>query len=334
MQTLMSQLRQLRRTLAKKGARGLLRWRLRDRDEAERLAAERRLRGAEQYHSLRQCDVAVVSFGKSGRTWLRVMLSEALRLRFGLPDGLMLAFDNFHRLDPRVPRVFFTHDNYIKDFTGAPESKAPFYDKPVVLLVRDPRDVSVSNYFQWKFRMKPGKKKINDYPPAGSDIGVAEYLLSEHGGSLADVIDFLNRWAAELPRIRRLHLLRYEDLRRDPESQLRALLEFIGAPADEQVLGDAVAHASYDNMKAREQRSGGLLGRLLGGRLRPRDRDNPDSYKVRRAKVGGYRDYCTDAEVAQIDALVAARLAPYFGYAPSPPRAAAVRDGGAGAGAR
>jgi alcohol sulfotransferase len=331
MQTLISQLRQLRRALAKKGARRLLRWQLRDRDEAERLSAERVLRGEEQYHSLRQCDVAVVSFGKSGRTWLRVMLSEALRLRFGLPAGPMLGFDNFHRLDPRVPRVFFTHDNYIKDFTAAPASKAPFYDKPVVLLVRDPRDVSVSNYFQWRFRMKPDKKKINRYPPAGADIGVADYLLSDYGGSLADVIGFLNTWAAELPRIQRLHLLRYEDLRRDPESQLRALLEFMGVPADEQVISDAVGHASYENMKAREQRSGSGLGRLLGGRLRPRDRANPDSYKVRRAKVGGYRDYCSDAEVAQIDALVAARLDPRFGYGPPAPHAAAPESAGAGA---
>lgn len=333
MQTLMSQFRQLQRTLARKGARRLLHWRLRHRDEAERLAAERRLRGEEQHRRLRQCDVAVVSFGKSGRTWLRVMLSQALRLRFGLRDGLVLGIDNFHRLDPRVPRVFFTHDNYIKDFTGAPESKAPFYDKPVVLLVRDPRDVSVSNYFQWRFRMKPDKKKINRYPPAGSDIGVADYLLSDYGGSLADVIGFLNTWAAELPHIQRLHVLRYEDLRRDPESQLRALLEFIGVPADEQVVGDAVAYASYDNMKAREQRSAGGFGWLLGGRLRPRDRDNPDSYKVRRAKVGGYRDYCTDAEVARIDALVAERLDPRFGYG-SPVSRAPLEPEGAGPGAR
>ena len=328
MQTLISQFRQLRRVLAKKGARRLLRWRLRDRDEAERLVAERILRGEEQYHSLRRCDVAVVSFGKSGRTWLRVMLSEALRLRFGLPDGLMLGVDNFHRINPAVPKIFFTHDNYIKDYTGAPESKAPFYDKPVVLLVRDPRDVSVSNYFQWRFRMKPDKKKINQYPPAGADIAVADYLLSDYGGSLADIIGFLNTWAAELSRVQRLHLLRYEDLRRDPENQLRALLEFMGVPADEQVVGDAVAHASYENMKAREQRSGGGLGRWLGGRLRPRDRDNPDSYKVRRGKVGGYRDYCNAAEVARIDALVAERLDPCFGYGPPALRTAAAESAG------
>ena len=54
--------------------------------------------------------------------------------------------------------------------------------------------------------------------------------------------------------------------------------------------------------------------RFAGGRMMPRDKDNPDSYKVRRAKVGGYRDYFTDEEVAAIDARVAAELDPLFRY--------------------
>jgi hypothetical protein len=54
--------------------------------------------------------------------------------------------------------------------------------------------------------------------------------------------------------------------------------------------------------------------RLAGGRMMPRDKDNPDSYKVRRAKVGGYRDYFTDEEVAAIDARLADTLDPLFNY--------------------
>lgn len=316
MSVVLQSARQLFRTLAKKGSRRLLHWRLRGLDETARLLEERKLRGAEQHATLRRCDIAVVSFGKSGRTWLRVMLSQVFRLRHGLPEGLVLGFDNFHNLDAQIPKIFFTHDNYIKDFTGRPDSKAPFYDKPTVLMVRDPRDVSVSNYFQWKFRMKPDKKKINRYPPADSDIGVFDYLMSDYGGSLGDVLGFMNTWAAELPRVKRLHILRYEDLRRDPENQLRALLDFMGIAADVQVIGEAVAYASYEKMKARESQGGTRLGplRLTGGRLAARDRDNPDSYKVRRAKVGGYRDYCTDAEIARIDARIASELAPVFGY--------------------
>jgi len=46
----------------------------------------------------------------------------------------------------------------------------------------------------------------------------------------------------------------------------------------------------------------------------PRDKDNPNSYKVRRAKVGGYRDYFSDEEVSAIDQQLADKLDPLFGY--------------------
>ena len=45
---------------------------------------ERRLRGREELRRLGLADVVIVSFGKSGRTWLRVLLSRFFQLRFGL----------------------------------------------------------------------------------------------------------------------------------------------------------------------------------------------------------------------------------------------------------
>jgi hypothetical protein len=48
--------------------------------------------------------------------------------------------------------------------------------------------------------------------------------------------------------------------------------------------------------------------------MMPRDKDNPDSFKVRKGKVGGYRDYFTDEEVAAIDRRLAETLASLFNY--------------------
>ena len=50
-----------------------------------------------------------------------------------------------------------------------------------------------------------------------------------------------------------------------------------------------------------------------GARVKPGDKDNPQSFKVRKAKVGGYRDYFTDAQCQQLDTMVA-KLDPIFGY--------------------
>ena len=64
-------------------------------------------------------------------------------------------------------------------------------------------------------------------------------------------------------------------------------------------------------MKGLEQKR---VFRGHGQRLVPGNRDNPDSFKVRRAKVGGYRDYFDDAQLVIIDDMMRQRKAPLFGY--------------------
>jgi alcohol sulfotransferase len=303
--------RQALQTLRKKMSRKILHWRMRGHSEAEILVEERKLRGVEQFDKLQHADIVVVSFGKSGRTWLRVMISHLFRVMYGLPENAILGFDNFHNLNRAVPRIFFTHDNYIKDFTGDFDTKQPFYNKRVVLLARDPRDVAVSQFFQWKFRIKPSKVAINNYPPRGSDISLFDFVTGDNGGGMQAVVDYLNLWAREAEHVQHFYLLRYEDLRARPHEELRKLLDFMHVGASDAHVDAAVDYSSYENMKKMESKQ---QFRLAGGRMMPRDKDNPDSYKVRRAKVGGYRDYFTDDEVAAIDAQLADTLDPLFNY--------------------
>lgn len=304
-------LRQAWQTASKKLSRRILHWRMRDRSEAEILKAERKLRGVEQFDKLQKADVVVVSFGKSGRTWLRVMISHLFRVKHGLPENAILGFDNFHNMNRAVPKIFFTHDNYIKDFTGDYESKRPFYGKRVVLLARDPRDVAVSQFFQWKFRVKPSKIAINNYPPRGTEISLFDFITGDNGGSMLAISQFLNLWSREADKVEQFHLLRYEDLRSEPHLELRKLLNFMRVDASDDEVNAAVEYSSYENMKKMESKQ---QFRLSGGRMVPRDKDNPDSYKVRRAKVGGYRDYFSDEEVEAIDRLLADSLDPMFSY--------------------
>src|SRR5262245_6616473 len=92
------------------------------------------------------------------------MLSRYYQLRCFLPPDSMIIHDNLHLLNAQVPIFSFTHDNYVGDYTGNRSSKADYYDRPVILMIRDPRDTAVSQYFQWKHRMKLRKKVINSYP--------------------------------------------------------------------------------------------------------------------------------------------------------------------------
>ena len=72
-----------------------------------RLSMERWLRGREEFGQLRDADVAVVSFGKAGRTWVRVMVSRFLHQRYGLSDYQLLIFDNLHKIGhPLAPETW------------------------------------------------------------------------------------------------------------------------------------------------------------------------------------------------------------------------------------
>jgi hypothetical protein len=283
----------------------------------KKIPLERRLRGREENRKLGLADAVIVSFGKSGRTWLRVMLSRFYQVKHGLAQHHLIGFDNLHAKNRAIPRIFFTHDNYLKDFTGHAEDKSDYYDKKVVLMVRNPADVAVSQYFQWKYRMRPGKKLINDYPDA--DVSLYDFVMRPNAG-LPKVIEFMNGWARELPRLKHLLVVRYEDMRADPEGALRRIVEFIGTPGTSAEIAEAVNFASIENMRALEQKR---VFWLSGGRMLAKDRNNLNTYKVRRAKVGGYREDFSEEQTRRIEEMVAHGLDPVFGYAAAPAEAAA-----------
>ena len=277
---------------------------------AYRRTLDRWLRGREELRKLRAADFVFASWAKSGRTWVRVMLSRFYQVHRGLPESSFLEFDNLQRRDASVPSIFFTHDNYLRDYTGDFTTKQAYADARVLLLARDPRDVAVSQFFQWKHRMRGWKRYLNDYPDARDDLSLYEFVLEREAG-LPRVVEFLNGWARELPKLRAVHVTRYEDLRRDPASGLGAMLAFLGTPGSETEIAEAVRYAAFDHMRQLEE---GQAFRRQGRRLVAGERGNPDSYKVRRAKVGGWRDYFDEAQCRAIDAYVRERLDPLYGY--------------------
>ena len=278
--------------------------------EERQIAIERRHRGREQLGKLRKADCAIVSHGKSGRTWLRVMLSRIYQQRHGLAEGSLISFDDFHRKNAAIPKLFFTHDNYLRNYTGSTSAVADYGGRRVLMLVRHPADVTVSQFFQWKHRMRVEKKGLLGYPDHGEEIDLFEFMMRPEWG-VARVIEFMNFWARDFEQLNPFEMTRYEDLRSDPENELGRVMRFLGTPATVEEIREAVEYGSIENMRKMEQQS---ANSMASRRMKPGDVNNPDSYKVRRAKVGGYRDYFDDDQVAEIDALVDQTLAPLFGY--------------------
>ncbi len=278
--------------------------------EEQAHSLERWRRGREEFWKYNHCDYVFASYGKSGRTWVRVMISRYYQLEYGLRDNILMGFDNYQRLNRNIPKIFFTHDNYLRTYTGNLDSKQDFYRKKTILLVRDPRDVAVSQFFQWKFRMRPQKKSMNNYPEHDAHISVYDFV-QHPGKGLNHIIDFMNAWGRELDEIDNLLVVRYEDLRGDAKVEMARVIEFLGIIPRDDYLSDMVEFASVENLRKKEREN--YFWRS-GSRVQAKDVNDPNTYKVRKAKVGGYRDYFDDNQVAELGAMVDARLLPVFGY--------------------
>ncbi len=256
----------------------------------------------------RHADVLIISYPKCGRTWLTMLISRALSSHYGVSDVDYLASDVLGGNVPGAPHIRISHDDnpHWKTPARLSRSKRRYRDKKVVLLVRDPRDVVVSMYFERSRRER-------------AYSGTLQEFLKETKGSLDTILAYYNIWAAERARPRGFCMVRYEDLQADTAGELKRLLHFAGIEnISEAHIQDAVKFASFESMRAME--SSGAAGT---GRLRPGDPKDVESFKTRRGKVGGHVDYLSADETAWVDGKVRETLDPFYGYAePAAPGAA------------
>jgi hypothetical protein len=102
--------------------------------------------------------------------------------------------------------------------------------------------------------------------------------------------------------MRTIRCVQYEDIHRDTVGVLRSILEFLDVEAEDRALVEVSRDRSFDKMRTSEAK--GDLAERYGKILRPSDVNDPESFKVRKGKIGGYRDYLSDDDVAYCDDLL------------------------------
>ncbi len=257
-------------------------------------------------------DALVVSIPKSGRTWVRTFLCAYFCEKLGQP----------FTLEPKqyegVPRVIYTHDLFEQ------RTKADRWDKlrgkylipqgerdrlPVILLARDPRDAFVSLFIQLTRRTKETPDELKQKS--------ASELLRDPAFGIESMVEVMNSWLAEWSGRADFLLLRYETLHESPEPGFRKLLRLLGEnPVHEGAFAHALAFSDFGHMQKLEN-AGAFDSKIL----RAGDTQDPESFKVRRGKIGGFEDYLSPNDQEYATAALGT-LDPRFGYikfAPSDP---------------
>ncbi len=244
-------------------------------------------------------DVFLLSFPKAGRTWLRLMLAKALAVHFNVHDENLIDLQRLAGQNPAIPRIKPKHDDnpHLKTPGELVTSKTEYRHRKVILLVRDIRDLAVSTYFQMTKREKRFRGEIGQF-------------LRCRRGSVGTMIGFYNIWAENRHVPEGFMLIRYEDLHADSVGQLRRVLTFLGIQdVTDATVEEAIEFASFENMRKME-----LADAVGSDRLRPTDKGDPDSYKTRRGKVGGYVDYLSEPDIAMLTRRLQEELSPFYGY--------------------
>lgn len=233
--------------------------------------------------------VYIISYPKSGRTWLRTLLGKALCDYYKIDEKFLLETQLLSRQAKVLPTIF-SHDMRGSELWNELDTnKSRYHSKKIVFLVRQPHDVIVSFYFHTKNRTQKFKGSIS------------EFIRDEKRG-IKKLLNFNKIWYENQHNVQDFLLIRYEDLHKDTASCLSNLLKFIAAEdVPLSSIENAVEFCKFENMKKKE-----ALNQFKDRRLSPKDSQDENSYKVRKGKVGGYVDHLSKEDIEYIDSNMAA----------------------------
>ena len=236
-------------------------------------------------------DVFIVSYPKSGNTWTRFLIANLLHpkelVNFGNIDRLIpeLAGLTKRQLErvPR-PRIMKSHEYFDARF------------RKVIYIVRDPRDVVVSQFHFFRKR-----RRIAD------DYSIEQFVSRFVAGATSDYgswSDNVASWLATRQNSPSFLLLRYEDMLARTGEELTRVASFLGVRATPDLLAQAVERCSADQMRKLEGTNATAMV------VKDMRQDIPF---VRAAKSGGWRTELPEPAIAELEARWG-HLMTYLGY--------------------
>jgi hypothetical protein len=239
-------------------------------------------------------DVCYCSFPKSGSTWLANILylilhngeaAEEQTLRSCL--HWMESAWTYPRSREEVdglpsPRIFKSHMPYAMALGGGPGQSACKY----IYIARNPKDVCVSY-----FHFESGKAWSGHYHgPWEHWLGIFMAGKVQRGNWFDHVLSWWEHREAD-----NLLFLKYEDLKRDFDGQLRAILSYLGRTLTDEVIQKIKAATRFSRMKEAP----------FSNHKEVADFEN----FFRKGEVGSWKDQFTVAQSEAFDRLYRERMA-------------------------
>ncbi|MCW5314788.1 hypothetical protein GTQ43_13530 [Nostoc sp. KVJ3] len=219
--------------------------------------------------------IFLVSYPKSGNTWVRFLIGNYL-------TEDKCDFTNYRQILPSIydGRDLIENSKTRPLYITSHASYTPIYKK-VIYVVRHGMDVAVSYYyFCLKFRTIPQKTKFHDF------ILLFNYGFTDHfNASIGTWSNHVHGWLDNASS--NFLLISYEDLKNNPIQQLEKMLIFSGIKPNHEAVKTAVLASSFEKMQNLELKQYSDVPELINS--------DPSMNFVRKGQIGESQD-CFNAE--------------------------------------
>lgn len=252
-----------------------------------------------KYTSSADFEAFIISYPKSGRTWLQKLLIEAMHLSEGKSSDIADISELHEQCD--FPKTLSTHagsswEEIVKNETEIQKDDFAQYEHAkIIYLYRDPRDVLVSQYYHIIHR--------SGYPKFDKD----SLILNPNVG-LKKIIHFMNKWAKFSTQHQNVLALGYYQLKSETQDYLKQIFDFLEIDMDDSHIDLAIQQSSLSRMQAAE----GSKAKNPWSNTDPNK--SPNSFHSRKGITGEYKSFFSSDEIASINNIIKDSLDPYYSH--------------------
>ena len=212
--------------------------------------------------------IVLVSFPKSGRTWLRVMLDK-LNVKYEYEHGKVNKEMKFSFYEKKLKK----HSKQM-------------HKMQCIYMIRCPIDTIVSWYFQMVVRKKDDKmpNEINQFCKLNIQKVIDHHLA---------VLESKDSFGS-------FHLISYENLKRNCVEEMKSLLDFCNKVIPHDEIKKVVEECEFNKMKKFHKDP-----QYSKRNYQFYSKNGPEAQKVRKGKIGGYVDYLEEDTIEKLNKILA-----------------------------